>query len=452
MDDNDSTLPAEAQLKSSHQEELTSPTPAIEAGSASFINHPDAGSDRSGNEEGESSGSGYDSSDGSREEEGTPTKVATAWRRYCPETKQEITVKLEAEEQAVEEVFRRPEDAEQRQTDGGSETSGSDEESGSGSDEETQEAKKDGENASSTTVEEKDPLQLLCLDYEPKLLAASDGEERTGSTKGNSPDDRVLIFERTPWHTYGCNRGEVRLSEAELQSIQQFLRENGCANRWRLTAVPEATTKHSSKSKHKRVSTSGGEHRSRSVKRAAQDSDDAVSSVSNRRSQGSAATNAAFGLSSEVWFTRRSTRVSQPFGENLKKAPDWIRRFHRLINSVCQNEDYKEIATELSDRMNPQMLQTVCKTMGVVKPLGLNSMLSNLEASEYETPLDVFNDLYSIWVGAFRRLQPGSAEWAQTHASTGHFLRLVSSEPLKGDFNPSNSPYGGTRMLLFLTH
>lgn len=337
-------------------------------------------------------------------EEETNRRPLQAWLRYCEKQGGPIVVKIEASDSA-------PSD---------------------GSSEEADSAESEEEDSDEADAASRGNISLrdLCLDYEPV-------PDSTQEAEAVLPPSEDLS---TSWHIYECARGEIRLSEDEIRSIRKYFELCGCASHWRLTGVPETTT--NKNSKQKRAHTSGGDTRVRHVKRAPQDHDGASSPPSNRQAQSNQSLVApAMGHTSNHLFVRRSTRNAQPFGENLKKAPDWVRRFYRLVSNICQHDDFREIATELSERMTRGEVIASCDSMGVVQPLGLNTILSNLEANEYDAPLDVFNDLYSIWIGAFRRLAPGSDAWIQAHGAVSHFLRLVSSEPLKSDFNPPGIPY-----------
>lgn len=83
----------------------------------------------------------------------------------------------------------------------------------------------------------------------------------------------------------------------------------------------------------------------------------------------------------------------------------------------------------------------------MIKKKKLFYFCSKLEHGLYTTPLEVFNDIYLVWLSAYRTHPPGSPLWIQAHEASKTFLQQIANEPIRDDFTPPGSlvtPGGST--------
>ncbi|XP_053990107.1 uncharacterized protein LOC128882522 [Hylaeus volcanicus] len=130
--------------------------------------------------------------------------------------------------------------------------------------------------------------------------------------------------------------------------------------------------------------------------------------------------------------THRLSRLSQ---SQLKKLPDWAQRLHRTLSWLCQTEIYQPFLHEMNstDSRFTEMYNAIQPGL---TPIGLATIVSKLEQNAYQTSLDAFNDIYSVWLCGYRTHPPGSPLWIQTFQASRTFTQQIANQPLKDNFTP----------------
>lgn len=146
----------------------------------------------------------------------------------------------------------------------------------------------------------------------------------------------------------------------------------------------------------------------------------------------------------------RLSRLSQ---SQLKKLPDWAQRLHRTLSWLCQTDIYQPFLHEMNstDSRFTEMYNAIQPGL---TPIGLATIVSKLEQNAYQTSLDAFNDIYSVWLCGYRTYPPGSPLWIQTFQASRTFTQQIANQPLKDNFTPEKftntlPPYDKSQSLIY---
>eukprot|EP01071_Lankesteria_metandrocarpae_P014468 Lankesteria_metandrocarpae@DN848_c0_g1_i1.p1 len=225
-------------------------------------------------------------------------------------------------------------------------------------------------------------------------------------------------------HSVGCLRGELYLSELELTELHKYLRDCGALPHFQFVS-PEKTAI------DKRHSTAMGAGRMLPV--GPKPKCAPVLAVQQMYSASSGA----------ACVARPSVEVpkikSNPAA--VKRLVSWAQRFHRAITCLCKQESCKSFVDEVN--FHGHLLASHGKDGKINKPsysMDLRTVLSKLEQGLYTRQVDVFNDVYCVWLSAYRAYDPGSPMWMSAHDASTLFAEQIALHPLRDDFHPSSPP------------
>ncbi|KAH8740242.1 hypothetical protein FG386_001517 [Cryptosporidium ryanae] len=269
-------------------------------------------------------------------------------------------------------------------------------------------------------------------------------------------------------------RGELILSLAELKRVQQYLIDNSYYYGFELSPEPinDYNNKKNSKNKsqsnvcrsfvggleiknenEKRKSRSSRPSYSRELKALLEDGMSILESRSETKQKN---------LQNVVG----SRRI---IDDLLKKMPDWAKRFHRILKMLSQQEIFKpyvhnvnignfglylkgqslenDLDSKNNDKyefdynkkieelfINANIYFEYLKNCSPIKPISFNKIIKKLENNEYINASSVFSDIYSVWICAFRSVEPGGILWTKTIDACLNFNLKLLNEPLKDDF------------------
>ncbi|KAK6590873.1 hypothetical protein RS030_111873 [Cryptosporidium xiaoi] len=272
-------------------------------------------------------------------------------------------------------------------------------------------------------------------------------------------------------------RGELILSLDELKKVQQYFIDNSYNYGFELSPEPISYSNNRKNLKKRpqkiigRTSAGGNEVRndgeirksrnsrpsySRELKALLEDGMNILESRSETKQ-------------SNTQSTVGSRRITE---DPLKKMPDWAKRFHRILKMLSQQETFKPYATDININnfslylkgqslendidmegngangsefdynkkidelfINANIYFKYLNDCSPIKPISFNKIIKKLENNEYLNAANVFNDIYSVWICAFRAIEPGGILWTKTIDACLNFNLKLLNEPLKDDFS-----------------
>lgn len=247
-----------------------------------------------------------------------------------------------------------------------------------------------------------------------------------------------------------CFRGELCLTDIERFNIEQYLAAISVPSGglWRLVAVPESASAVGRKTR-----------KGSAVKRGAVSAVSAPHAASQERQRRQSTTShhsVAASHQPELPKTRstRQRNATQSFGsdggepipEDSKGAPsgglpsgdaaDWPKRMQRILLELCK----QPVCLPFLPRVSPTEAHyaELARKVYPAVPLSLETVLERLESGEYSRSLDVFNDVYSVFMCAFRYYEPGNQYWMMAQEASLAFGALTMGEPLCNAFAPAS--------------
>ncbi|PHJ16243.1 bromodomain protein [Cystoisospora suis] len=296
-------------------------------------------------------------------------------------------------------------------------------------------------------------------------------------------------------HGGDCRRGELLLTEAEARSVEYHVkqallskdkeeRENNRSlsqpyTRWRLQPVlPELLRPASKKTKRASSSTSTSRRganaltellESAGIKlepnelaatgRPQRASRSCSSSVGNAN-----ATSAAESTSSSSHSPVSSEKQNHGDGGTVSSAnmtksppaavsqaqpsshwvpPPWVCHMHRVLVELCKQSVCLPFFPRVSpgDAHYPELARKVYPAI----PITLETVLDRLERNEYSRCEEVFNDVHTVFLCAFRYYEPGNQYWMMAHEASLVFHNLTHNKPLlSSDFDACSQPHKTT--------
>ncbi|CDI83007.1 hypothetical protein, conserved [Eimeria acervulina] len=243
-------------------------------------------------------------------------------------------------------------------------------------------------------------------------------------------------------HGCHCACGELYLTEAEHAAIEAFFASVGGSSSgpWRLLEVPEGPSTGSRKSK-----------KGSAAKRVAGAPPSALGGPQERQRRQSVASYggppAAAAVVAELPKTRSSRLRSGGLGAPLGGPPlggappaaadaeDWPQRMQRILLELCR----QPVCLPFLPRVSPSdaHYNELARKVFPAVPLSLETVLDRLEqGGYYSRSLEVFNDIYSVFLCAFRYYEPGHQYWMMAHEAALAFSALTVGEPLCNVFGP----------------
>ncbi|KAL8269978.1 hypothetical protein Esti_006078 [Eimeria stiedai] len=290
-------------------------------------------------------------------------------------------------------------------------------------------------------------------------------------------------------HGFDCSSGELYLTESERHSIQQYVAAAagaaGARPAWRLVAVAtreicSAGKKLRKGSSSKRsavgsavgappsqaLAAAGDRQRRHSVAAAAGQQLHAAAASSSSSSpqqhadllprtrsarfrsaaqQGGSSDEEGEGGYTECSNSSSSTArgVGAPLCSSSQSADaaDWPRRMQRVLLELCR----QPVCLPFLPRVSPSEAHyaELARKAYPAVPLSLETVLQRLENGEYSRSLEVFNDVYTVFMCAFRYYEPGNQYWMMAQEASLAFGALTLREPLSNAFVPFSSSQHG---------
>lgn len=314
------------------------------------------------------------------------------------------------------------------------------------------------ENAVSTAVRREGSDECLHAAAPSAPLAPSETPMDYLPQTCSSSNDWVTALDYSKDHVSSLHRGELWLLPSEAKLLLAHFKTQGVENTWSLKEVvpnqwhpplpswKDAELKRSHKrskkqrKKLKKSSTSTSDHpdpqSSLVFGRSTAADEKPIKSQRVPKSYISGKNPTASSASSAN-AAQRAPRISQ---SQLKQLPDWAQRLHRILVLLCQTEVCRPFVPELlaTDPRFPEVYDAI---QPALTPLGLSAIVGKLEQNAYQSGLDVFNDVYSVWLCAYRTYTPGSPLWLQAYQASRTFLQQIANQPLKDDFGAPQSSW-----------
>lgn len=278
-------------------------------------------------------------------------------------------------------------------------------------------------------------------------------------------------------HGVGCGRGELLLTEPEARSVEYHVKQtlsskdNEAENRgdvsqphtrWRLRPVLPELLRPASR-KLKRASGSTTSRRganaltelleSAGIKlepnelaatgRPQRVSRSCSSSVGNANATSAESTSSSHSpVSSEkqnhgesgVSSCIRSPPPSHAPQPSHWVPPPWVCHMHRVLVELCKQSVCLPFFPRVSpgDAHYPELARKVYPAV----PITLETVLDRLERNEYSRCEEVFNDVHTVFLCAFRYYEPGNQYWMMAHEASLVFHNLTHNKPLlSADFD-----------------
>lgn len=289
----------------------------------------------------------------------------------------------------------------------------------------------------------------------PAELAAAGPAPVPAPTAPTVPSPPVLSLSI---HALNCCRGELYLTDGERLNIEQYLATVSATGggSWRLVALPESASAVGKKAR-----------KSSAVKRGAASATAAppVAASQERQRRQSIASHQPVPVSHQVELPKtRSSRLrnaAQSFSseggeavaEDAKGSPmgglhppedaaDWPRRMQRILLELCK----QPVCLPFLPRVSPNEAHyaELARKVYPAVPLSLETVLERLENGEYTRSLDVFNDVYTVFMCAFRYYEPGNQYWMMAQEASLAFGALTMGEPLCSAFTPASAGHNDT--------
>ncbi|OEH74978.1 bromodomain-containing protein [Cyclospora cayetanensis] len=254
-------------------------------------------------------------------------------------------------------------------------------------------------------------------------------------------------------HAFNCCRGELCLTDVERVHIEQFLGASG--GHWRLVALPESASVVGRKTRKAAVAKRGG---TSSVGAPASH----TAAQERQRRQSTASHNSLTASYQPDLPKTRSSRLrtlqslgSEGGGEGTfeesrggskgppsggvpcSDAADWPRRMQRILLELCK----QPVCLPFLPRVSPAEAHyaELARKVYPAVPLSLETVLERLENGCYSRSLEVFNDVYSVFMCAFRYYEPGNQYWMMAQEAALAFGALTAGEPLCNVFAPASA-------------
>eukprot|EP01053_Blabericola_migrator_P003142 Blabericola_migrator_1__3141@NODE_1918_length_3563_cov_38_793192_g1226_i0_p2_GENE_NODE_1918_length_3563_cov_38_793192_g1226_i0NODE_1918_length_3563_cov_38_793192_g1226_i0_p2_ORF_typecomplete_len448_score51_25Bromodomain/PF00439_25/9_8e03Bromodomain/PF00439_25/0_35_NODE_1918_length_3563_cov_38_793192_g1226_i0391382 len=234
-----------------------------------------------------------------------------------------------------------------------------------------------------------------------------------------------LPFALGPHHYFQCRRGELLLAPDEVKILNNYLakQENG-RRKWRFASENPAAPPIQPAGKPKAPPrTSEGSKRKSTVVKVDESAGQASSESKIKTEWGRSLHRLLLTLTQQEVakpFVNGLVHRSQPLvcGPQVKRGADSSTPGH-LTRHSTEAVRQKEIVTHIQPYLEPTCLRNI---------------ISKLEAGQYTTALEVFNEIYGFFLAGFRHYQPASPHWIRIHQLVTAFFASASSYPLKDDF------------------
>ena len=270
--------------------------------------------------------------------------------------------------------------------------------------------------------------------------------ESSGCVNQSTPHpDCLPSIEYSKQFASSLSRGELWLLPSEAEFVLSYIKSEGLDTSWSFKeienvvhpplSVSRSQSKNSKRNRKKKTLKTQVKTSKRQTESHIPSSNDR--SPTTLRSSQASSHNTSNRNDSTVSSAQRCSKFSQ---SQLKKLPDWAQRFHRTLSWLCQMETCRPFVEEVqvTDPRFPEIYDAIQPGL---TPIGLSTIVSKLEQNAYQSSLDVFNDIYSVWLCAYRTYTPGSTLWLQTYQASRRFLQQIANQPLKDDFTPNKAPY-----------
>lgn len=283
------------------------------------------------------------------------------------------------------------------------------------------------------------PLRAEALedDPEPDFTSPSRAPlEAVAALEGLAPARLKEMLQYSEEHGQSLRRGTLWLLPEEAEELNAALRRSG--DQWHFKDVPGEVHPPIEKPKKEKgragVSRKAKRHRASGAgvpsgmgppaKKAA------VGTEPRHPSGGAALVTKDRSMRDRESFAQRVSRVSQA---QLKRLPDWAQRLHHVLMLLCQTETFKPFFPEISI-ISPKYREVYDAIQPGLSPIGLWTIISKLEQNGYQSALDVFNDIYGVWLASYRTHAPGTPLWMQAFQASRTFLQQIANQPLRDDF------------------
>ncbi|KAH0487266.1 MAG: hypothetical protein KVP17_002573 [Porospora cf. gigantea B] len=142
----------------------------------------------------------------------------------------------------------------------------------------------------------------------------------------------------------------------------------------------------------------------------------------------------AEGISEEGSHRRRKIRQREEGNQRdqtFKRLPKWTREIHQALTDVLRERHITPTYSAIESTWPPLRDSAVhrdfvSKLGGAPEPLSMTTLLMKLEQSHYRTPLEALNDIYNVWLCDFRYFEPGSIIWAEVYRRAKAFQDKIN--------------------------
>ncbi|ESS31824.1 bromodomain protein [Toxoplasma gondii GAB2-2007-GAL-DOM2] len=260
-------------------------------------------------------------------------------------------------------------------------------------------------------------------------------------------------------HGFDCTRGELFLTEAEARAIEeQFIAEwakkaseidGGKASRpqWRLQPIAAEAARGQGGGKRSRKGAGTSSRRGFSALSGLLESaglklEPTELSASGRPQRSSrSATAASVGPSSAsapADSSSHSASHSSPVSQEASKRGSlkeqswvpspWVCWMHEVLVELCK----QPVCLPFFPRVSPKDAHypELARKVFPATPITLESVLDRLERNEYTCTEEVFNDVYTVFLCAFRYYEPGNQYWMMAQEASIVFQSLTQNKPL----------------------
>ncbi|KEP62035.1 UNVERIFIED_CONTAM: hypothetical protein HHA_264020 [Hammondia hammondi] len=260
-------------------------------------------------------------------------------------------------------------------------------------------------------------------------------------------------------HGFDCTRGELFLTEAEARAIEeQFIAEwakkasktdDGKASRpqWRLQPIAAEAARGQGGGKRSRKGAGTSSRRGFSALSGLLESaglklEPTGLSASGRPQRSSrSATAASVGPSSAsapADSSSHSAPHASPVSQEASKRGSlkeqswvpspWVCWMHEVLVELCK----QPVCLPFFPRVSPKDAHypELARKVFPATPITLESVLDRLERNEYTCTEEVFNDVYTVFLCAFRYYEPGNQYWMMAQEASIVFQSLTQNKPL----------------------